>query len=317
MKNFKNLIIAALFVFCVMGARSAWAVVELPDPYTIIAPGETIASQHDDFFAYSAKLNDALNLDGYDVTTGTGGLDVLVYTGAGTKDRNVNVGISPNLFTFQDPLSAPGGSATYFNGVWGSGSASINGPVMVDNVLNYLHLTFGSDVNVPVFNFDMNQTGAAAGQNIFMAGKVSIWDPFNNEEVAFWAFDSILNDQFDAPDLVNFNPFDPEWVVAIGDLTINDVDFNGVTGTVNVDHNQGSGKLDFIGVAPTMDLSQYYGKGYWFLADFYLGGLTDGFEELYLSGTYAVPPPVIPEPASMALFGLGLLGVARLRRKKA
>lgn len=77
--------------------------------------------------------------------------------------------------------------------------------------------------------------------------------------------------------------------------------------------------MDFIVYSPTMDLSKYYDKGYTFDVYFEFFGLNNGFEELFLTGTFSPPPPnPVPEPATLTLLGLVLpvLALAALRRKQ-
>lgn len=287
--------VASIFVF-VVASLSMAAVTPLPDP-TGSFPDQAgnlwpISSQHDDFFSYSADLLTQLGYEGFDGSVGTGGLDFLIYTGA-VGQSNASVAGGP----FPDPLNAPTGvGEDTFSGTYS--------PVAVDSVLKFLH-SFDSNVNIPVFNFDMNQTGS--NPTILMNGQVRIWDPVTKSVVAFWAFDNVENDAFDADSMVT----------AFGKMDVG-VCFdkkNNPVACYELDNNKGSGQLDFIAFAPTMDLSLYGGKGYQFLADFNLAGANNGHEELFMTGAFA-PSNVVPEPASMLLLGTGLLGLFGIRKRE-
>lgn len=267
----------------------------------ILIDGVPVAFKYDDFWSYSAKLLAALQAAGhipayygdYQFATGTGGLDVLIYTGsAGANNQNVGPG---GAFDFEDPLRAPAGSQTTFDGVWGNRSDK-NGPVTVGNLLAYLNAVTPGN-NTPLFYFDNNQTGS--NPSLLGSAKVSIINPDDNSEVAFWAFDTITNNQYDPTGMA---------------LAFGQVSFTGTSGTVySVNHNTGSGKPDFLMYAPGMDLSQYPSH-YLFVGTLKLGGLNNGPEELFLSGNFQ---SVVPEPSTftLMLLGAGLPLIGRLRRR--
>ena len=183
---------------------------------------------------------------------------------------------------------------------------------MVFRITTGIPDSFDPNLNTPVFNFDMNQTGA--DPDVLVNGQVQIWN--GNALVAFWAFDNIENNAYDPASMV----------LAFGDNSLG-VDQcltkNGKVETCyELDNNKGSGSLDFIAYAPTMDLSLYAGSQYKMTADFNIGNVTggfgalnNGFEELYMSGAYG-PANVVPEPATLLLLGSGLGVAAFIRRKR-
>lgn len=296
----KQILCTSIVVTGLLAGTVASAAI-LPDPNAQVVganAGETMATQHDDFYVYSSQLNTQQGYAGFDGPTGTGGLDVIVYTGA-IGANNVTVTNNGSTFTFEDPMATSGGAATSFAGVWGIGLQP-NGPVLVDTVLAYLH-TFDPNNNTPVFNFDMNQGGSTAGEGLTVSGEVSIWDPVAGVAVQSWAFDNLTN-----------NVYDPAAPVAVpGTLVIPGL-------PVTFDNNLGSGKADYVAYAPTMSLADYAGEGYLFMLEFRLTGLAGGHEELYLTGAFSPNDPVnpVPEPATMLMMLGGLVGLGLRSRMK-
>jgi hypothetical protein len=79
----------------------------------------------------------------------------------------------------------------------------------------------------------------------------------------------------------------------------------------------GTNDVDFLVYAPTMDLSQFVGQGLFFTATFQYQLLSDGFEDFFILGYRSdnPPPPPVPEPATVALLGFGMIALAFAGRK--
>ena len=274
---------AASFGLFMPGIASATV---LPDPSTIV-DGLPVFRPFDQFLSFSAHLLELFGFPGFDAPTGTGGLDILLYTGSHGAN-NLGVGTS-HTFNFEDPQVDPGGSNTTFSGTWGAGTAAVNGPVLVDNLLDYLHAQFGPTHNIPVFTFDMNQTGN--NLNLALSARVTITDPANgNAIIASWSLDG--NPPFGTNGI--YEPGSPAIVEGSFCLT-------GLSSTLYcVDNNKGSGKMDFLEYAPTMDLSLYAGHGYEFHGLLEMSGLNDALKNSSSRGLSQPTQTLIP-PVSLSL----------------
>lgn len=338
------------FVFAVLlicgFSGNALAVTVLPDPTTIV-DGLPIVQVYDDFLSYSAKLliewdnrfDVPWNGDDFNIATGTGTLDVILMTPTHAPGDNDPINAGGSTFAFQDSLiSSTGSQEPTFDGTWGyfqppaANPNVIEGPVLVDTLLSYLQKAFGPDATVPVFTFDMNETGDSP--DILLTARVQIIDPGADEEDP--SDDTVINEwSLDLNPQAGDGDYDPAAQITVfGQICV-----DGNTQDFCVNNNIGSGKMDFLVVAPTMDLSLYDGMGYWFVGTLSMGSteevcvpqehgpdkcslvpgaLDNGGEELFLSGGFTAfqppPEPVIPEPTTLLLLSSGL-GLAALRKK--
>ena len=290
----KKIALAVLIsLFAVLPSASAAAIV-LPDPSGTF-DGLPVAVQYDQFFSYSTQLLTQFVYAGFNGAAGVGGLDVVVLTGAnGIKNNPVSGGL-----VFEDPLASASGGTSTFSGTWGAGN-NPNGPVLVDTLLTYLHNQFDPTVNIPVFTFDLAEPGSAASRDLDMLAKFSVYDPVNHVDVATWALDGTDNGVFDASSFAH----------VYGELS-----FTGLSSTVYTADAKGSGKYDYLVYAPGMDLSAYSGHGYEFHIFSEMKNLDGSGEEAFISGGIRTPTPptAVPEPGTILLVGIGLLGLGRRR----
>lgn len=307
----KILLLAVMMIFASVAHVQAAApeFIELPDPDAEV-DGVHLGSAYGDFYAYPTTLIEALansplnDIDlvasDWDVKTGSGLLGLKVLTGG-----NVN-----NDAPFIDALKQTSGST--YTGEWGATNA-----VPVDDLLTYLH-SFDNDANVPVFGFDMNESvGGTTGYLWVKAGGYIVDKNGAPVPGGSWILNDTTGGAWEFSDLLaamNMPP-KPDYALAPQQVPV-EGDSHAI---YLMDNNVGGGRLDYFVVAPKMDLSQYAGKEYGLRIWFDFADVDDGFEEVYLLGTYGAPPDenIVPEPMSMVLFGLGLVGAAIRKRKVA
>lgn len=231
---------------------------------------------------------------------------------------------------------------------YSTASSNVNGESTVGNMLTYLH-SMDPKASIPVLYADYNQAGSS--DSLWFSAKIQIWDSTHTILKNEWDLDRTANTQLDVTD-PTFNYGKISFLnsadcLAAGayDPVTNPTGCAGITANgdeyKDLDHNKGSGKPDFLAYSPDMDLNKYLSTdlivvtanlgciqndaGAYIVGEYVngspsgtpstpkhtLGCNTNGGEEFGFIGAVANQTP---EPSSVVLAGLGLLGLSRLRR---
>jgi hypothetical protein len=326
--------VIALVAVAVMASISS-AMITLPDPndkYALPGYGDIyVAWAHDDFWSYSGVLLEETGFDFVTTGSGTGNLDLLVFSNGQVNDAFEDS--VPNQIN--DP---------FFKAWWGQNDQNNDGTPELDigPVVTVGNLMDHIESNIPVLYMDLNQTGS--NTDLYFTGNIKIVEPASaGGGVHLFSFDS--SPQGGSGEPTYYEPgtrpssFDADFpgFGAPGDYNAGMYSV-AISQLYGFDANLGSGKYDYIVYSPLIDLSQYDRESL-FVVEFHLGieGLTQvgpkwydalgnevdgstygalngGFEEIFLTGLYQPPPPV-PEPNTLILLGFGLLGATGAARK--
>jgi PEP-CTERM motif len=270
---------------------------------TLPPPG-TFSVQFDDFYSYSTRILDyAQPTAGWNSAAGTGLLDVIITTRSAGQTNSAGA-LAP--YNIPDPITNVNTSPIVDS--WGMGGTSSTTMRVLD-LYNYLQTVFNA--TVPVFTFDQNETGANPALQV--TAKVEIFDGIGGSLLALWSLDNLLNGAYD--------PLSP--VTAPGTVCTDPLYGEGAPVCFN--NNVGSGRFDYIIVAPTMDLTPFADADNVFKVSWAFADVDDGGEEITLTGRFTgsvCPNPTLPqcqtlpEPGTLALGGLGLLGLAAASRRR-
>jgi hypothetical protein len=289
----KRFLISIGFIVCF--TVNSWAFVAPPEI-------EPILSIYDDFYSFSSDvlvfLDETQTFDlnpsgtlpnpyygtlaGYDIPTGSGQLDLFLIAG-GFQGVNADLGFELGADGHDIPL----------DGSWSAETWRL-----------YDYLLNGSGATVPGIFFDTNE----AKKDLFVNGYVTISDGSRGTPIASWYFDNITNGDRDANSMILI----PENIEV-------DVDNDGDTDKIIERNSAGSGGMEFLVYAPTLDLADWVGEGmdkYWINYYFTFADQDDGFEEAWFTGVKRTPPNVVPEPSSMLLLGIGVTVLAYMRRNR-
>lgn len=301
----------------------------------ILLDGVPVAFRYDTFWSYSVKLlAEIQDVSGgtllpesqfgdYTDSTGTGGLDVLVYTFAAGQD---NDSVGPGgTFDLADPVVNSGGGVTSFDDFWPDpGAADVNEQSQtVGELLAYLQAV-DPDNTIPVFGLDLNQEG---GDNSLLLAAVVYICPTSpcdaGNAIAVFPLDTTdplggigSDGVFDSTaQALAFGQlcFAPAATDCADPLTWAGPTLSG--NVYDVNHNVGSGNFDFAAFSPLLDLT-LFDPAHFISVRGVLAGLNDGPEEFFITGTIGISQVEVAGPASLLLIATGLLGLPLARRSR-